>query len=353
MWATHGADFVRGGFHERLDGTQPLDEPRRARVQPRQAAAFARAREMGWGGDSAQLVCHGLDYLLARYRRDDGLFCTLIEPGGTPIDERALLYDQAFTLFGLAESHRVVESPTRYWQEALRLRSLIRQLLKGESAGFETGLPFGMARSSNAHMHLLEACLAWQEANADATWQSIADEIVELALSRFIDRNLGIVRENFLPNWTPFPGVRGQIIEPGHHFEWAWLLMRWAGEGHPEVRQTALRLIDVGERYGVHHGVAVNALLDDLSVHDTSARLWPQTERLKAAVRAAVVTGDPRYWEIASSASRALLRYLKVRPAGLWHDTLMPDGRFIEEPAPASSFYHLVVAIAELNDATR
>jgi len=191
FWAAYGVDLLHGGFHERLDGTQPTQEPRRARVQPRQVAAFARSRELGWGGDAEMLARHGLDYLLLRYRRPDGLFRTLIEPDGTPVDDRALLYDQAFALLGLAECHRVVGSAERYQKEALRLRAVIERLLKREGPGFETGLPPDMARSSNAHMHLLEACLAWQEVCADDTWQAIADEIVALALSRFIDSESG------------------------------------------------------------------------------------------------------------------------------------------------------------------
>ena len=91
-----------GGFHERLgqDG-QPLAEPRRSRVNPRQAYCFAVAPSLGWRGDAAALVKHGLDYWFARYRRPDGLFRTLIAADGAPLDERALLYDQAFGLLAL------------------------------------------------------------------------------------------------------------------------------------------------------------------------------------------------------------------------------------------------------------
>ncbi len=118
------------------------------------------------------------------------------------------------------------------------------------------------------------------------------------------------------------------------------------------MHETALRLIDIGERHGVQHGVAINALLDDFSVHDASARLWPQTERMKAAARAASLTDEPRYWAMTSSASDALLRYLRTDVRGSWLDRLTPDGVFIDEPAPASSFYHIVAAIAELVEVT-
>jgi mannose/cellobiose epimerase-like protein (N-acyl-D-glucosamine 2-epimerase family) len=353
LWAAYGADTVRGGFHERLNGRQPLDEARRARVQPRQVAAFSRSRELGWEGDADALARHGLDYFLTKFRRDDGLFRTLIESDGTPADDRVLLYDQAFALLGLAECHRVVASPDPYHLEALTLRSLLHALLERDGAGFETGLQPGMALSSNAHMHLLEACLAWNEVRDDAVWRGMADEIVELALERFIDRSQGFLREHFAADWTPLAGLTGRVIEPGHHYEWAWLLFRWASDEHPEVRSAAFRLIQIAEEHGVRNGVAVNALLDDLSPHDLKARLWPQTERIKAAARAAQITGDDRYWRIVVAATGALLRYLQTSVPGTWFDQMTPEGRLIEEPAPASSFYHLVSAVVELDQATR
>jgi mannose-6-phosphate isomerase len=48
---------------------------------------------------------------------------------------------------------------------------------------------------------------------------------------------------------------------------------------------------------------------------------------------------------------QALLRYLDTPVAGLWRDRMQLDGSFVDEPAPASSFYHIVCAIAELDRA--
>jgi mannose-6-phosphate isomerase len=115
------------------------------------------------------------------------------------------------------------------------------------------------------------------------------------------------------------------------------------------VREAALRLIAVGESAGVHNQVAVNALLDDFSIHDRNARLWPQTERLKAALLAAELTGEDRYWAMAAAAAGSLLPYLDTPVAGLWLDVQLPSGELVDSPAPASTFYHLVCAIAALN----
>jgi len=101
----------------------------------------------------------------------------------------------------------------------------------------------------------------------------------------------------------------------------------------------------------VRDGVAIDALLDDLSIHEASARLWPQTERLKALTLAASLTGESRYWLGATAAGNGLLRYLDTPTAGLWYDRLSAAGVFHVGPAPASSFYHIVASILALTQA--
>ena len=87
--------------------------------------------------------------------------------------------------------------------------------------------------------------------------------------------------------------------------------------------------------------VRSGVLWDDLSVRDPMARLWPQTERLKAAL-----LFDDEAEAIA--AANGLFRYLEVSVRGLWRDKLNPDGSWVEEPAPASSFYHVMGAVLPL-----
>jgi mannose/cellobiose epimerase-like protein (N-acyl-D-glucosamine 2-epimerase family) len=118
---------------------------------------------------------------------------------------------------------------------------------------------------------------------------------------------------------------------------------------HRPLLDTALRLIALGERYGVYDGFVINALREDLSVSDGNARLWPQCERLKACLLAATSTGQQQYWTAAQAAARSLCSYLDTRVRGLWFDTRAPGGALGGAAAPASSFYHLVGAIAALH----
>jgi mannose-6-phosphate isomerase len=361
LWATRGVD-ANGGFHERLTQSgEPLAEPRRSRVNPRQAYCFAVAHSLGWRGDSAALVNHGLDYWYARYRRPDGLFRTLVGPDGAPLDERALLYDQAFGLLALnvaATVSATAEARAARERQSLELFELVVRHLKCRGQGFEVSVPPSLPLQSNPHMHFFEAALAGCEVCSESsTWKPLADEIAQLALGKFIDPKSGALREFFDAAWNPAPGIEGRIVEPGHQFEWAWLLLRWSGgrtEGAPaRATAAALRLIDIGEHHGVRNGLAFNSMLDDFSPHDAGARLWPQTERLKAAAIAARLTGQARYFTMAADAADALMRYLDCPIPGLWRDRIDAQGNVVEEPAPASTFYHLVAAISELSALAR
>jgi mannose-6-phosphate isomerase len=217
-----------------------------------------------------------------------------------------------------------------------------------------TGAPAAAAVvvSSNSFMHLFEASLAWHEADGDPEWLVMADHIVTIARSRFIDPRSGAVREFFNRDWTPAAGIAGRLVEPGHQYEWAWLLLRWCARAEcDDAAAVAKHLIEVAEAHGVdaQRGAVISSLLEDFSVHDPVARLWSQTERIKAACLAAVVTQDERYWKIALDAINALRRYLQTPVRGLWRDRWNADGSFVDEPAPASSFYHIVCALVELD----
>jgi mannose-6-phosphate isomerase len=273
----------------------------------------------------------------------------LADVDGAPLDHRALLYDQAFALLGYAAAATVLDARREFESRALELRHAIERQFRADNGAFHSAETREGIFESNPHMHLLEACLAWADIGSDAGWADWARQLVDLALHRFIRSGSGALGEFFTADWQPAPGIAGRIVEPGHQFEWAWLLMRAEARHSGPLRDAALRLIAIGEHSGVHNHVAINALLDDFSVHDPNARCWPQTERLKAALLAAQLTGAEIYWRMAAAAAAALLPYLNTPVPGLWLDVQLPSGELIDAAAPASSFYHLVGAIVVLD----
>lgn len=351
-WWSDGADRIYGGFHERLQlNGSPTGEPRRARLHPRQIFSFSLADDLGQDGLAELGTRHGLDFFLKHYIREDHFIRASVRPDGAVLDDSVVLYDQAFALLGYAAAFDVFTDDS-LCERARRLLSNMQAHLSNPAGGFVEAPQSTQPLTSNSHMHLLEAALAWLAVDHDERWRSLAEHLVELALSRFVDSGTGQIREFYTPEWTPVPGELGNIVEPGHQFEWAWLLLRWsATTGDARASRIAFGLIDLAERRGVDPGrdVALNSLSIDGKIRDGRARLWPQTERLKAACIAWETTRQPAYCDIACRAAIALERYLQTPTSGLWHDMLGLNGEFVEQAAPASSFYHIVAALAELS----
>lgn len=362
LWWKVGAGKPDGGFYERIgqDAKPMLGDNRRARVQPRQAYCYAAAGQKGWNGDWRKAVDHGLHWFDQVFRLENGLYGNLADASGKLTDPTFDFYNQAFALFAAAQTALVF--PER--RDEMQIRALgILQVLQRDYAhpviGFEEANPPREPLCSNPHMHFFEAMLAWEVVDPDGPWRELADEVASLAMEKFIDPQSGGLREFFDHNWAPMPGDKGRIMEPGHQFEWAWLLTRWGKlRKDTDAISKAKRLFEIGEKYGIcaRRKVAVISLHDDFSVHDPLARLWPQTEWLKAAVRLACVTrGEERYRYLSSAvrAIGALQPFLDTPISGLWFDKWPHDAPMIDEPAPASTFYHIVCAIYELEDALK
>jgi mannose-6-phosphate isomerase len=199
-------------------------------------------------------------------------------------------------------------------------------------------------------MHLFEALLALYEASGRAENLARAERIQSLFAARFFDVKTHALREYCADDWSPLSGQGGDIVEPGHEFEWCWLLHRFSRLKGAAVHEAEAGLIEHAERCGVSQ--RTGAVLDEISKNGApqreSARLWPQTERLRANIVRFECDGNLAAAAAAVAAYEVIRRYLDTPIRGLWRDRLLPDGSFVAEPAPASSFYHLMGAFAEL-----
>jgi mannose-6-phosphate isomerase len=342
LWSTHGRDQARASFHEALgQDLVPLAGQRRSRVQTRQVWVYANAAVLDGADAYARIARQADAFHDACYRRPDGLFAYAADAGGEITADFALLYDQAFAVLAWAALERATGQACA--ARALALRAAIQPLAHPAGGYRESGAqPF----QANAHMHLLEASLAWEELG-DASWQGLSDSLIALATDRFIDPDSGVLKEFFDERWTALADSEGGLVEPGHQFEWAWLLDRWSQvRGDDRLRPVAEKLYANGLR-GIDRArnVAVGSLASDLLIRDAATRVWPQTEWLKAAL----IFGAPGD---ALRAAGALAGFLHTDHPGLWRERMAADGTLSTEPAPATSLYHITGAVLPLLAAT-
>jgi len=346
LWWDVGADRVHGGFHEAIDlDGRPTPRPRRARSIARMAFAYCEAGRLGWNGPWREAAQHALDYFCRHFVAADATVASVVELDGRIGDASFDLYDQAFALLAYASGERAFGKTAGWRDRAVALRTRLERSNAHPLGGFrEDGR---LPQRSNPHMHLLEAALAWIAIDDAPAWHRMADGVATLCLRKFIEPETGALRELFGADWSPMPGVEGRICEPGHHYEWAFLLDRWATLTGRERPDAVSRLIAFADACGcdARRGVAINAVLIDGTVHDPVARLWAQAERARA------YRADRRPDEQIVAALTALRRFLTTPTRGLWYDQLSASDGFVVEPARSTQLYHIVGAVSELSPA--
>jgi mannose-6-phosphate isomerase len=198
-------------------------------------------------------------------------------------------------------------------------------------------------------MHLFEALLALYEATGDSAHLQRASALAALFRAKMFDASRGAVLEFFDADWRPMSDTFGQIVEPGHVFEWSWLLTRWRALDGGDLDAEAEQLRGFGERYGVdERGVVRDQISIDGAPRKATSRLWTNTERLKANLVRFEHTGEEAAASAALQAFEIIMAYCDAPTRGLWRDQRLADGGYADEPTPASILYHIAVALAEL-----
>ncbi|OAB55166.1 hypothetical protein AY599_20575 [Leptolyngbya valderiana BDU 20041] len=337
-WARLCFDRKTAGFVECLasDGTVRPNQARRGRVAPRQLFSFARARRHGWNPDGLAdaVIDAGLGFLNGPGRSPLGGWAHHFSADGEIADARRDFYDHTFIALAGAELASAGDCRGRALAE--EAFSTIDDLFGDEAnGGWGDTEVVKDAKLSNPHMHLLEASLAYYEATADERALRRIETISVLFERWMFDPASGAVREVFGSDWSR--SDEG-AVEPGHCYEWAFLL----GEVHRLTgRDTASwsrRLIRFAEDHGTAHGLA-----QDVAGSHATFRLWPQLERLRALCAFPQAGHDP-----AALLKDILDHYVNRGPVHGWVDKIDSRLRPVSSYVPASMLYHIMTVLAPL-----
>lgn len=301
-WIGLAQDRQSGGVVERLDanGRPVQGEPRTTLVQAR--TIFALAQLYLVTGNPALLDAardiHA--FMTAHLRLPSGGYRYSVEPNGEigsdPKSGICRAYDQSFALLAFVTLQKA--DPSLVDDDAIdTLWSFIETLVEPTTGAlYEDDVMAGSSaragdrRAQNPQMHMLEALLQAYDLTRQGKWLQRATGYVALAERYFVDPSTGAVREFVAHDLSPLEGAEGARREPGHQYEWAWLLERFIELGGDErVKPLADRMAGFADAHGVRRsgealdGAPFDALDADGGVTEATHLLWPLTEAGKLA----------------------------------------------------------------------
>jgi mannose/cellobiose epimerase-like protein (N-acyl-D-glucosamine 2-epimerase family) len=267
-----------------------------------------------------------------------------IDPQGAPLDQRKDLYTHAFILFACAHYWGKVREPLVESVLNATLEVLAQRFATGDGL-YEASLErdwssLDSGPLQNPLMHLAEAFLATLSVREDIAVQRALVELCTAMQMRFIDPQHSVLMEKPL-------GAVDNWFEPGHQFEWYFLL-----ESSPLLRGSKLhvsldRAFVLTEQLGVDPKTgAVAAMLGlDGSAKDATQRIWAQAEYLRA------LTLRPNSEGTVQRQLQALQQ--RFLHAGGWYECRDEQGEVSRKDMPSTTPYHLATCYSGLVDYLR
>jgi mannose/cellobiose epimerase-like protein (N-acyl-D-glucosamine 2-epimerase family) len=348
LWSQLGVDGDWGFVeHLSLNARPAKVDYKRLRVQARQVYVFSHASLLGYPQGS-DVAAGGWRFMLEHgWLRSGGWARRLGRRGGV-IDPTLDLYDQSFALLAIAWWIKASgEDVLELADDTLAV--IDERLSSPTGVGWLSEDNANAALLQNPHMHLLEALLALHATTGASRFRGRIEEVLEIFDSVLFDQDTGTLAEYYDDKWNRITDERGRIVEPGHHYEWVWLLNR-AKHLVPGHDQQADALFEFAEHFGYNPttGLIYDEVLDDGAVRTPSHRAWPHTEALKAQLARFESSGILDTARTVQILDNLFHHFLRAPKPGAWIDRLDEHSKPCAENIPTSTFYHLFLAFSEL-----
>ncbi|PWB32976.1 N-acylglucosamine 2-epimerase [Pseudomonas sp. SDI] len=337
LWQGPGWNAEMALPFEALDPQhQPLPAQRyRAMACARQLYLFSSRFEQPGASDRAAALFRSLQRHF--HDAEHGGWFYSIDAQGKPLDRRKDLYTHAFIVFACAHYWSKVKEPLVESTLNAALTVIAEQFSTGDGL-YEASLgedwsDLNSGPLQNPLMHLAEAFLATVSVREDAQAHAALLALTEAMQAQFVEPQHGVMLEKprgAVDNW----------FEPGHQFEWFYLLesspLLRGGELHGSLQ----RAFGYAEQCGVKDGAVLAMLSAEGEVRDATQRIWAQAEYLRAL---ALRPG-------AADKVLAQLRTLQARflPEAGWYECRDAAGQVSRSDMPSTTPYHLATCLQGL-----
>lgn len=353
-WGTIGCDGTtlnpyQYGTHEQLtlNGKPDLPGYKRMRVQARQLYTFSQAALLGW--TPGNNIAENIYCFMQHGQQGEGWWAKTLSRYGTILNPTSDLYDLAFIIFAFAWYGKL-SGDAKPIQQARQTLQWITQFMAYPKGGFKNDFPLTPGyRQQNPHMHLLEATLALFEVTQAEQDLQFAHQLIHLFKHHFFDQQAGILGEYYTENWLIAPCQAREIVEPGHQYEWIWLLQEYNRlTGINQYQEEINRLFSFNRHHSIDQqtGLVADKVRRDGTLTHKSSRLWVQTEALRATC---LKQDEKSYHHLSQILYNLLYRYFNHCPAGTWQDQLDNNYAYNNTKIPTSSFYHIMSGYIQLD----
>lgn len=327
-------------------------------VQARQISVFSAAALSGRYLPGGSLALLAAENMITRFESADGQpgWVFSIQPNNREINPVRDLYAHAFVLFGLAWVLRLEKRETFIDAVERTIEFLDQYMSDPVNGGFWDSCPRTDGfRRQNPHMHLFEAFIALYETTGDRRFLNRGRELRDLALNRFLVAEGGALRELFYSDWSVAPAAGQGHVEPGHLFEWSWLLWQYQNASGEDQSDPIMRMMKMAVINGLDgpSGRIVDQISERGEVIEKSSRSWPHAEALKAMTSIPAFLGGGDAAIAIAILSRLMSLYCPTKLRGGWADQLDENDQPVRPNIPASTLYHLYFGVTAIEKFAR
>lgn len=350
FWCAYGYDSGSKTWFDELDlSGAPVAVPRRVLVQARQAAVLAIMSRFDAFNVPEERLEAALQIILQRAIGPTGRVNHSLSSDGRKIfDVAGDLYDAEFVLFALAELAKTL-GPTNQINKAIdsvffHAVQNNRHPMGGLWESLEPR-PHG-SRSQNPHMHMVEAFLSLYEVTGNKKYLDESKAIIDFVLTCGRPNKLNAIQELWRSDGQSDESVIKIEIEPGHQFEWSFLIYRYSQLSGDQYTEIVSLLHDIGERCGVEpHSGFIYELVDERGDGaSNTSRFWTHCERLRSQLRISEGNLISTPLEILQSIEN-ILAFFDPKDMITLHERYDKDFHRVLGNVRASSVYHLVTSI--------
>lgn len=258
---------------------------------------------------------------------------------------------QAFILYGLAD-YALMDGSSDNRQSIDQQLAFFESTLKDDSGSFyldgfdeQWVRTSNMTRSFATHFHFMEALVKVYELYQDPDIKNSIQNLLEVILDRFIEKEHYSCIHRFTENWQMLPNDNWA----GHNAECSWVICHAARtinntELIKRTEETAVLMMNkvIEKARDVDNGGYFNLIPADGREEEKS--WWPQAEVVLGLMNAYKITGDKEYEKLAHDQILYIQRNF-ISDTGEWHTAVNQNGEPLKGTPKIffwKSMYHTV-----------